>query len=218
VSTSERDARRPRGRPPRAGSGSKLLATLLMLTACAEDLRLETPLSEAAVPVITEGDAATGFSTFIDASSQDLWIYFDFETGALATPGDPPLDEDWDLAFQRFHIISNGGDSGPGEVTVAALVGVELASVTSAPDAAYVSDQPDSDDTDEIADSAFAEGDGWYAYDPSTNRLSPRDIVYVVRTGSGAHYKLQMLGYYDVAGSSGHPSFSWFELPPEGAP
>jgi hypothetical protein len=33
-----------------------------------------------------------------------------------------------------------------------------------------------------------------------------------VRTGEGAHYKLEILDYYDAAGTSGHPTFAWAAL------
>jgi hypothetical protein len=97
---------------------------------------------------------------------------------------------------------------------VAALVGESFTEVSAAPEGGYVSDQPDSDDDNTVADSAFAADDGWYDYDPATNRLSPKPIVYVVRTTSGAHYKLALLDYYDDAGTSAHPIFSWAEIPP----
>jgi hypothetical protein len=41
--------------------------------------------------------------------------------------------------------------------------------------------------------SIFEAGDGGYAYDEMTNRLSPRALVYVVATGRGAHYELSIL-------------------------
>ena len=81
-----------------------------------------------------------------------------------------------------------------------------------APGDGYVADQPDTDDDDTAVNSAFEEGDGWYAYDEATNRLSPRAYVYVIQTARGAHYKLSILDYYDAAGTSGHPSFAWAEL------
>jgi hypothetical protein len=84
--------------------------------------------------------------------------------------------------------------------------------VTAAPSEGYVEDQPDSDDDDTVVNSAFETGDGWYDYDPATNRLSPRPNVYVARTPSGAHYKVEILDYYDTAGTSGHPTFAWAEL------
>jgi hypothetical protein len=96
---------------------------------------------------------------------------------------------------------------------VALIVDQPFDAVLAAPAEGYVADLPDGDDDDTIVDTVFEEGDGWYDYDQNTNRLSPRAYVYVVQTGRGTRYKLAILDYYDVAGSSGHPSFSWAELP-----
>jgi hypothetical protein len=162
--------------------------------------------------IATESLADGGFMTWVDASANDVWVYFSFVSRDQVIPLDPMSSADWDLGFQRFHIITNGGASGSGGALVAVLVDQTFDGVVAAPADGYVADQPDSDDGDTLVNSAFEQGDGWYAYDQVTNRLSPRPIVYVIETARGAHYKLSILDYYDAAGSSGHPSFSWAEL------
>ena len=195
-------------------SSSVFLAALLALAlgaGCAEDLKLDAedgPLE----PVVTEPLDDINFMTRVDASSSEEWIYFSFVSGGQVIPLDPANNSDWDLGFQRFHIISNGGASGSGGAEVAVLLDQTFDAVVAAPADGYMADQPDGDDTDTVVDTMFEAGDGWYAYDDMTNRLSPRANVYVVRTARGAHYKLSILDYYDNAGSSGHPSFSWAPL------
>jgi heme-binding HmuY-like protein len=187
---------------------------LLFLTlgslGCAEDLQLDQAEAPSAT-VSTDSDGENAFSTRIDASDETTWVYFSFASRAQVIPVDAANSVEWDLGFQRFHIISNGGASGSGGASVAILTDT-FDAVLTAPSEGYLPDQPDSDDSDTIANSVFEDGDGWYAYDEATNRLSPRGNVYVVRTARGAHYKLALLDYYDEAGSSGHPSFSWAEL------
>jgi hypothetical protein len=178
---------------------------------CAEDLKLDSEDGPAEI-VATEPLAEGGFSTRVDASDDALWVYFSFVSGGQVIPLDPATSSDWDLGFLRFHIISNGGASGGGGASVAVLADQTFDGVTVAPTDGYVADQPDTDDGDTIANSVFEQGDGWYAYDEMTNRLSPRALVYVIQTARGAHYKLSILDYYDAAGSSGHPQFSWAEL------
>jgi len=193
-------------------ASSLLLCALLgsWASGCAEDLTADDAAGPAETVVTApDGDA---FTTRVDASSSDVWVYFSFETGGQVTPTDPSNSSDWDLAFQRFHIISNGGASGSGGAAVATLIDQAFDDVAAAPSDGYVADQPDSDDDDSVVNSAFEEGDGWYAYDEATNRLSPRAYVYVIQTARGAHYKLSILDYYDAAGTSGHPSFAWAEL------
>jgi hypothetical protein len=162
--------------------------------------------------VATEPLADGSFTTRVDASDSETWIYFSFISGDQVVPLDALNAADWDLGFQRFHIISNGGASGSGGVAVATLVDRAFDEVVAAPGDGYVADQPDTDDDDTVVNSAFEEGDGWYDYDETTNRLSPRAYVYVIQTARGAHYKLSILDYYDSAGTSGHPSFTWAEL------
>jgi hypothetical protein len=184
---------------------------------CAEDLKLDGddgPASTVATEPLPDGS----FITRVDASDSEAWVYFSFVSGGEVIPLDPLNSSDWDLGFQRFHIISNGGASGSGGAAIAVLDEQSFDAVVAAPADGYVPDQPDSDDSDSVVNSAFEEGDGWYAYDEMTNRLSPRSNVYVVQTARGASYKLALLDYYDAAGSSGHPSFSWAELPESGIP
>jgi len=201
---------------------SSLTAALAVLSlafgaGCAEDLKLDSEDGPTET-VATEPLADGSFMTRVDASDAEAWIYFSFVSRGQVIPLDPLSSADWDLGFQRFHIVSNGGASGSGGAAIAVLTEQSFDAVSSAPADGYVPDQPDSDDSDSVVNSMFEEGDGWYAYDDMTNRLSPRGNVYVVQTARGAHYKLAILDYYDVAGSSGHPSFSWAELPESSTP
>jgi hypothetical protein len=197
--------------PPSSNHLRAMLLLLATVAGCAEDLVADGDEGETQT-IATLPLPDGGFTTRVDASASDIWVYFSFESSAQVVPLDPQTSNDWDLAFQRFHIITNGGASGNGGASVAVLADQTFAGVVAPPAEGYVVDQPDGDDSDTLVDSAFEEGDGWYAYDETTNRLSPRPSVYVIRTGRGAHYKLSILDYYDEAGSSGHPSFSWAEL------
>lgn len=191
-------------------TGTAALA-LFLWAGCADDLVVERT-DDVPEAVVTESGSAGTFTTRIDASDMLAWRYFSFATAGEVSPADPASSPDWDLAFQRFHVLSNGGVSGSGGTAIAIVPNQTLAALTSAPADGYIEDQPDGDDDDSVAESAFSSGDGWYAYDTATNRLSPYPNVYVVRTGSGASYKLAISDYYDAAGTSGHPSFEWSEL------
>jgi heme-binding HmuY-like protein len=180
---------------------------------CADDLKVETVTApEEAQSIVTQPGEDGSFTTQVDAADAETWVYFSFASGSQVLPPDPASSDAWDLGFQRFHIISNGGVSGTGGGAVAIVTDQAFDAVTTAPGNGYVEDQPDSDDEDTVVNSAFEMGDGWYDYDPATNRLSPRANVYVIQAPSGAHYKLEILDYYDNAGTSGHPTFTWAEL------
>ena len=51
----------------------------------------------------------------IDASSYDNWVYFSFELGMAVDVFEPDSSMDWDVAFKRNHIKTNGGLSGVGD-------------------------------------------------------------------------------------------------------
>ena len=50
----------------------------------------------------------------VDASSYFNWVYFSFDQGDVVEIENPENSLEWDLAFQRKHIRTNGGLSGSG--------------------------------------------------------------------------------------------------------
>lgn len=147
------------------------------------------------------------FTTRVDATSATDWTHGDFETGTELAADGP-----WDLRFQRFHISTNGGVSGSGGVEVAPVPGVPFAQVTAPPAAGWISDIPDGDDAGTEPDYAFDLGDGWYDYDPMTHVLKPKPLVWVVKTNGGSLIKLEILRYYDTAGTAGRFTLHWGPL------
>ncbi len=159
-------------------------------------------------PFSTVGRGDGSYTTVVDATSTTAWIHGDFETRIAIDATGP-----WDLRFQRFHLSTNGGISGAAGVEVAALEGTTFAAVTTAPAAGWTTDQADGDDANVDPDYAFEQGDGWYDYDPSTHVLTPKPLVYVVRTASNASMiKLEIEKYYDTAGTSGVLTLHWAPL------
>jgi len=156
---------------------------------------------------IDQGDFT---ETRVDATDEEAWVYLDLDSGEQVTPADPESDLAWDLRFRRFHIALNGGVSGPAGVETVFIDGATLEEVELAPEDGWVSDRPDGDDEDPEPDLALG---GWYDYDVMTHVLTPRPGVYVIRTAEG-DYALEMLDYYNAAGTSGHPSFAWREVAP----
>ncbi len=105
---------------------------------------------------------------------------------------------DWDLAFKRVDIFTNGGDSGPGK-GAAVLVNKAFADVTKA-------------DADGAAQEKFFTGDcepnkdeagflvttfsGWYDYDDQTHIPKPKaNVTFVVKTADASLYKVGLLSY-----------------------
>lgn len=50
----------------------------------------------------------------VDASSYYDWVYYSIDQLSVVEIDDPENSLDWDLAFQRKHIRTNGGLAGPG--------------------------------------------------------------------------------------------------------
>lgn len=147
-------------------------------------------------------------STSVDATSEDVWIYLDLDDGQQLEVSDPRANPDWELAFQRFNIKLNGGESGDAGVEVALLEGVTFEDVDVAPADGYTSDLPDDDD-DQSPEYALQD---WYDYDVMTHVLMPRPVVYVLRTAEPQHYTLQIDAYYDEVGTSGYLGFRWARI------
>ena len=157
--------------------------------------------------ISTTRDTDGTYTTRVDATSMTAWVHGDVETGAeIADTGA------WDLRFQRFHISVNGGASGSGGVMVAPVTGVSFAQMTAPPTTGWISDAPDGDDANNDPDYAFEQGDGWYEYNPTTHKLTPRPLVWAIQTNGGSTIKLEITRYYDDAGTAGMLELHWAVL------
>lgn len=149
-------------------------------------------------------DDGTASRTLVDATDGMRWIWLDLETLAQVEVDDPKDSDAWDLGFLRYNIAINGGASGNGGMEAIVLDDRALDDVTAAPDGPWITDLVDSDDQGDDPDYALA---NWYEYDFMTHVLTPFPTVYVVRTVEGNLFALQVVGYYDEAGTSG-----WMQL------
>lgn len=188
-----------------------VLAISLVAAGCADEIGPDDdPVpdrgTEPPANVATTRSADGTYTSVINATSDKVWIHADFETGrevdAAAT---------WDLRFQRFHISANGGSSGAGGVEVAPVTGT-FASLTAAPTTGWGTDLADAD-ADAIPEYVFDQGDGWYDYNQMTHVLTPKPIVWAIRTANGGPtIKLEIQSYYDAAGTSGWFTLHWGPL------
>jgi len=187
-----------------------LQLSLVSTIGCAADLSDELDDADdgaadggAQIEHVAEGDLVL---TTVDATDAMRWIWLDLESKAQVDIDDPHASDAWDLGFSRFNIAIDGGVSGEGGMEAVVLEATELAAVTEAPDGPWVTDALDGEDHGEDPDYALA---GWYDYDFATHVLTPRPTVYVVRSVEGNAFALQVVGYYDDAGSSGWLQIRW---------
>jgi hypothetical protein len=191
-----------------------LLTALLFAAGCAPDLREDFPFDGE----LPDGDYVTfepqddgGFLVRVDATRKESWVYVDMVGQKYVKAADAVGSSGWDLAFQRFKVISNSGVSGPGEVEVAVLPGQSFEELTVAPKDGYVRDAEDGPDGNGDLDSAFLVDDGWYSYSLVEHKLASRDVTYAVKA-RGSYFKLRMVSYYDEAGSAGRLRLRWGKL------
>ena len=154
-----------------------------------------TPTVAAAAEVGTEQDART---MTVDASDSEVWRFFDFSRGSVV---EAPGEEEWDIAFRRIQIIVNGGRGMEGQGAAASLEDMTFESVSSVPETGYV--------VAERRDSVNAVLEDWYDYSFTSHVLSPKPIVYAIRTADGRYAKLEMLGYYCVGALPGCTTFRY---------
>jgi hypothetical protein len=176
-------------------------------------------VSTGLVQVTSDANAAL-VTMVIDASAggyqvaaNNPYIYVNLAAKARVDVSDLQADSStaWDLALKRDNIRSNGGDSGPGNAQVAALVGADFDTTTAAAatDADFAQDSFIDAATCEPSVDAVGKPlttfDGWYDYDAATNGVAPADRVYLVRGVNGTSlYKLKITGYYvDVPDGQG---------------
>lgn len=151
-------------------------------------------------------DPGTYEEVTIDASAEDAWVFFDLDSGKVTEEA-----SDWDLAFRRSWIVSNG----PEGVGVFVLDETTLGEVQKAPAQAYETD--DFEDLDalgeeELGEFVFHGESAWFRYDMDTHSLEARERVYVVVTTEGTPFAIQMMSYYDDEGTSGFPTFRYKEI------
>lgn len=120
------------------------------------------------------------------------YVYFSLATGKEVAPGDAKT-KNWDIAFSKTTIATNGGTSGPGEGG-AIVLEKPFDQVSEAPKDGYKTD----------GDAGFAipggSGNSWYKYDMSVHAILPiPGRTLLVKTAEGKIAKLEIISYYKGA-------------------
>lgn len=164
---------------------------------------------------IAQVDATAGGSANY---SKNPFIYLDLIGGKKVAITDVQAVQsgDWDIAFKRWQIKLNGGDSGPGGVGAARVDGKTLPEVTAAPAGPYGEDSYFDAKCVAKLDDIMGLGtvlSDWYEYDGVTMQLAPKkEVIVLPRRDKKGHIKLQLTGYYKgMAG--GNYALSWSFLP-----
>lgn len=126
----------------------------------------------------------------IDATNEDQWTYFDFSRGEQVKIHDASSLE-WDLAFRRGKIITNGGATNKfGQAGLINLGEVSFDAVESVPLKDFI---PDKSTRTETENPVLVQ---WYKYNYISHKLTARKNIYVMRTSDGKFAKVQFLSFY----------------------
>ncbi len=169
---------------------------------------------------------ATDNSATVDATAggppnaaDNPYIYLAFTADSIqkvdVTDVEAYEDDSWDVAIKRQVLRINGGDSGPGERELAIVEAAALDEVTAAPeDGMFGADDWVSEECmyvgGLIGEPATAVGT-WYGYDEDTNRLTPSEVIYVIRRSDDTAIKLAIKNYY-FEDTSGYYEIEWAGL------
>jgi hypothetical protein len=103
----------------------------------------------------------------------------------------------WDLAFSGTTILTNSGNSGPGQGG-AVILDVPFEQVETAPSEGYAVD------TDQSKAIPTGSGNGWYNYTGNNNGQPPQfavlpieDRTLIIRTAEGNYAMVEILSYYE---------------------
>jgi hypothetical protein len=154
----------------------------------------------------------------VNASKSSEWVYFSFEKGDTLKIADRFTSTDWDLAFKRFYIRSNGGLSGPGDAgadsTMLTGSGGFTACTLVSDTAVYNTDI----DMRVLTYMGYTNDTvnpvlyTWFNYDFAVNQLVPSNKIYIFRTAKRKYAKLWFKSYYSDADgtTAGFVKFTYF--------
>ncbi len=126
----------------------------------------------------------------IDATNEEQWTYFDFSRGEQVKIHDTSSLE-WDLAFRRGKIITNGGATNKfGKAGLIDLGEVSFDAVESVPSRNFIPDEATRTQTE---NPVLLQ---WYKYNYISHKLTARKNIYMIRTADGKYSKVQFMSFY----------------------
>jgi len=160
-----------------------------------------------------------------EAQSYTDWTYFSFKEGKIVEVDqeDYASDSKWDIAFLRFNIRTNGGDSGKGKGAVCEIADTKetkLDKVTEIPTKGFVTDTqisvmtsgsmpPEYHDVPGSPAFKVGENQGWATYTPPMGPWLYNNNVFVVKTADGEYAKIKMISFLNDLDKSGHITFEY---------
>ena len=136
----------------------------------------------------------------IDARSREDWAYFDLSRNTTMPTSQENLD--WDLAFRRTRIITNGGAANSDGLGGAVDLGEIPLEQATPPVDGYMVDAIHEERG--LVNPALQK---WYSYNWTTHIVNSKGHTFAVRTATGEVVLLKFASYYCDDGSSGCVTF-----------
>jgi len=160
----------------------------------------------------------------VNSTGSTTWKYFSFAKNDTITVSNPSTSTEWDLAFQRYRIKTNGGKSGTG-----------LGSAANS----YLKGQTGFDALKMVSDTATFVTDNdiliavqqgyatytvnpkiytWFTIELATQgtQIVPSDYIYIVKTATGKYAKVWFKSYYSATNASGYVTIQ-YKYQPDGS-
>jgi len=160
----------------------------------------------------------------VNSTSSTAWKYFSFAKNDTIAISDPLTSSEWDLAFQRYRIKTNGGLSGSG---MGSAANSYLKGQTGFDDLKIIPDTA-TFTSDQSVNIAVQQGYAIYIINPEIyswftielaaqgTQIVPSDYIYFIKTGTGKYAKIWIRSYYSAASVSGHVTFQ-YKYQPDGS-
>ena len=133
----------------------------------------------------------------IDAKDRDAWMLVEFSSGKTLKISEDEAETNklnqtnWDMAFSRTKIITNGGKTNAsGKTGVINLGFTNFDDIRTAPETGYVQDHRS------LGNLINKELAGWYNYRTRTHNIESKRNVYAMKLNNGVFMKMRILNYY----------------------
>jgi hypothetical protein len=160
---------------------------------CSKDNNTSTPTTPLVTKSVSDlvADTILGIAASGQPYGAGKYTFFSLENNAVVPSSDSATNK-WDIAFRGTSIITNSGNSGPGNGGGFVFTGLFDDLKTIPADSTFKTDN---------APSSYAitsgSNKGWYIYNAPVNLITPiPGRVLVIRTATGKYAKVEILNYY----------------------
>lgn len=194
-----------------------LSAIIAFAPSCSDD-----PTPDEGGGTTTENLEVKSFTLSRKTDYGNDWIYFSFKEGKEVTVDESKhaTDLTWDVAFNRYNVRTNSGESGAGKGGALDTEKTDITLIETVPSGTFIEDEKG-----EIT--ASFTGEGVTTVESTLNKLlgeaivfagppptyTPNDHVYIVKTADGKYAKFTIESFYNDEGVSGFLTFKYAYQP-----